>query len=40
MIHRDTLLKKSKYTCFLRDANGFATHGVGDVGGVGCRFRW
>ena len=22
MIHRDTLLKKSKYTCFLQDADG------------------
>ena len=34
MIHRDTLLKKSKYTCFLHNADGFVAHSVSDLGGV------
>ena len=34
MIHRDTLLKKSKYTCFLHNADGFVAHSVSNLGGV------
>ena len=34
MIHRGTLLKKSKYTCFLHNADGFVAHSVSDLGGV------
>ena len=32
MIHRDTLLKKSKYTCFLHNA---VAYSVSDLSGVG-----
>ena len=35
MIHRDTLLKKSKYKCFLHNADGFVAYSVSDLSGVG-----
>ena len=34
ILHRDTLLRKSKYTYFLQNADGFVAHGVSDLGGV------
>ena len=35
IIHRDTLLKKSKYICFLHNTDGFVVYSAGDLSGVG-----